>query len=48
MARGDSDGGTILQGIDGKLGPDQDLRMEVVDEFQNPLSILHISAEKPK
>ena len=40
--------GQMLQSIDGKLKPDRDWRMEVTDEFQNPLYILHINAEKPK
>jgi hypothetical protein len=40
--------GQILQGLDGKLKPDRDWRMEIVDEFQNPLFVLHIHAEKPK
>jgi hypothetical protein len=40
--------GQILQGLDGKLQPDREWRMEVMDEFQNPLYVLHINAEKPK
>jgi hypothetical protein len=40
--------GRILQGIDGKLAPGRDWRMEVTDEFQNTLYVLHIQAEKPK
>ena len=40
--------GQILQGIDGKLTPDREWRMEVADEFQNVLYILHINAEKLK
>lgn len=40
--------GQILQGLDGKLKPERDWRMEVTDEFQNTLYILHISAEKPR
>ena len=40
--------GQILQGIDGKLTPDREWRMEVTDEFQNTLYVLHINAEKPK
>jgi hypothetical protein len=39
--------GQILQGIDGKLAPGRDWRMEVTDEFQNTLYVLHIQAEKP-
>jgi hypothetical protein len=38
--------GLILQGIDGKLQPGQEWRMEVVDEFQNVLFVLHINAER--
>jgi uncharacterized protein DUF6894 len=40
--------GQILQGIDGKLAPGHDWRMDVTDEFQNTLYVLHIHAEKPK
>ena len=40
--------GQILQGLDGKLKPERDWRMEVTDEFQNTLYVLHISAEKPR
>jgi hypothetical protein len=40
--------GQILQDIDGKLKPGHDWRMEITDEFRNPLFVLHISAEKPK
>lgn len=40
--------GQMLQGIDGKLKPGRDWRMEVTDEFQNTLYVLHIQAEKPK
>lgn len=32
----------------GKLAPGRDWRMEVTDEFQNTLYVLHIHAEKPK
>jgi hypothetical protein len=39
--------GQTLQGIDGKLVPGREWRMEVKDEFQNTLFILHINAEKP-
>jgi hypothetical protein len=37
--------GQILQGIDGKLTPERDWRMEVTDEFQKTLYVLHIHAE---
>ncbi|MGY8706164.1 hypothetical protein RAD16_10545 [Bradyrhizobium sp. 18BD] len=40
--------GQMLQTLDGKLAPGRDWRMEVSDEFQNILFILHIQAEKPK
>jgi hypothetical protein len=40
--------GRILQGLDGHLTPDHEWRMTVTDEFQNPLFVLHISAEKPR
>jgi hypothetical protein len=38
--------GQILQDIDGKLRPGQEWRMEVADEFQNTLFVLHINVEK--
>jgi hypothetical protein len=31
--------GQILQSLDGKLTPDKDWRMEVTDEFANPLYV---------
>ena len=40
--------GQILQGLDGGLTPAREWRMVVTDEFQNPLFVLHISAEKPR
>ncbi|MDA9519745.1 hypothetical protein XI06_05075 [Bradyrhizobium sp. CCBAU 11434] len=40
--------GQMLQGLDGRLRLQEDWSMEVVDEFQNPLYTLRISAEKPK
>ena len=33
--------GRTLQGLDGKLQPDREWRMEVTDEFANTLSVLH-------
>ncbi|WP_245444366.1 hypothetical protein [Bradyrhizobium sp. Y36] len=48
MSGGDGDRGQILQGLDGKLRPQEDWSIEVVGEFQNPLYTLRISAEKPK
>jgi hypothetical protein len=38
--------GQILQSLDGRLKPGHDWRMEVEDEFRNPLFLLQISAEK--
>ena len=40
--------GRILQSLDGKLKPGHDWKMEVTDEFRQPLFVLHISAEKPR
>lgn len=40
--------GQILQNIDGKLRPGQEWRMEVADEFQNTLFMLHINVRKPR
>jgi hypothetical protein len=40
--------GQILQTIDGKLQPAKEWRMEVADEFENILFVLHINVEKPK
>ena len=40
--------GQILQGLDGRLKPGHDWRMEVTDEFKNTLYVLHISAEQGK
>jgi hypothetical protein len=40
--------GQTLQGLDGKLKPGLEWRMEVTDEFANPLHVLHINAERPK
>lgn len=38
--------GQVLQGIDGRLQPGREWRMEVTDEFRNTLFVLHINAEK--
>jgi hypothetical protein len=40
--------GRTLQSLDGKLQPGLEWRMEVTDEFANPLYVLHINAEKPR
>ena len=37
--------GQILQGLDGKLQPSRDWRMEVTDEFANPLFVIKVSAK---
>jgi len=38
--------GDMIKSIDGQLKPGQDWRMEVTDEFQNPLWEIHVKAEK--
>ncbi|MDI3564617.1 DUF6894 family protein [Bradyrhizobium sp. Arg816] len=40
--------GQILKGLDGKLTPDREWRMEVVDESRITLYVLRIKAEKRK
>ena len=40
--------GQIIQDLDGKLRPGKGWRMEVTDEFSNPLYVIHVCAEKPK
>ena len=40
--------GEILKDLDGKLQPGREWRLEVTDEFANPLYVLHINAEKPR
>jgi hypothetical protein len=47
QARAWQEAGRTLQSIDGRLKPDKEWGMEVVDEFQKPLYVLHIKAEKP-
>jgi pyruvate kinase len=39
--------GQMLQSLDGNLTPERAWRMEVTDESQNAIFILHIHAEKP-
>ena len=39
--------GQILQTIDGKLQPSKEWCMEVKDESQNKLFVLHINVERP-
>lgn len=38
--------GKIIQDIDGKLRPGKDWRMEVTDEFAQPLYAINVSAKK--
>ena len=38
--------GQLIQSIDGKLEPGHDWRMEVTDEFANPLYVIRVSAER--
>ena len=40
--------GQSLRDLDGNLQPGREWRMEVTDEFANPLYVLHINAEKRK
>jgi hypothetical protein len=40
--------GDSIRDIDGTLRPGADWRLEVTDEFRNPLYVIHVSAEKPK
>jgi hypothetical protein len=37
--------GEIIKDIDGELRPGHDWRMEVTDEFKNPLWEIHVKAE---
>ena len=38
--------GEMIKGLDGALRPGHDWRMEVTDEFQNPLWELQVKAKK--
>ena len=40
--------GQMLQSLDGKLQPGIDWRMEVTDEFANPLYVILVSARYAK
>jgi hypothetical protein len=40
--------GRMMQEIDGKLQPGREWRLEVTDEFANPLYVIHVNAETPK
>jgi hypothetical protein len=37
--------GQMLQSLNGNLHPGEDWRMEVTDEFANPLYVIHVSAK---
>jgi hypothetical protein len=37
--------GDIIREIDGDLKPGMEWRMEVTDEFANPLYVIHVNAE---
>lgn len=38
--------GKLMQEIDGSLRPGRDLRLEVTDEFKNPLYVIRVVAER--
>jgi len=38
--------GRILQGLDGRLRPGKEWRMEVTDEFANAIYVIRVNAEK--
>jgi hypothetical protein len=41
--------GQIIQDLDGKLCPGgKDWRLEVTDEFANPLYVIHVSADRAR
>jgi hypothetical protein len=40
--------GETIRDMDGTLQPGREWRLEVTDEFANPLYIIHVSAEQPK
>jgi hypothetical protein len=40
--------GDTIRDLDGNLQPGQEWRLEVTDEFANPLYVIHVSAEQPK
>jgi hypothetical protein len=40
--------GETIRDIEGRLQPGREWRLEVTDEFANPLYIIHLSAEQPK
>ncbi|WP_236843052.1 DUF6894 family protein [Bradyrhizobium icense] len=40
--------GQIIQDLDGRLRPGKNWRMDVTDEFANPLYVIHVCADKPR
>ena len=38
--------GQIIQDLNGRLRPGQNWRLEVIDEFANPLYVIHVSADR--
>jgi len=38
--------GQMIQGIDGRLRPGAEWRLEVTDEFANPLYVIYVHAER--
>ena len=40
--------GDTIRGLGGKLQPGREWRLEVTDEFANPLYVIHVSAERPR
>ena len=40
--------GRMMQDIDGKLQPGREWRLEVTDEFANPLYVIHVNVEATK
>jgi uncharacterized protein DUF6894 len=40
--------GQIIQDLDGKFRPGKEWRLEVTDEFANPLYVIHVSADRAK
>jgi hypothetical protein len=40
--------GDTIRDLDGRLQPGREWRLEVTDEFANPLYVIHVSAEQPR
>ena len=40
--------GQIIQDLDGKFRPGKKWRLEVTDEFANPLYVIYVSADQAK